>query len=66
LDVDIHQLQTKVVLRWYAAMATRLGSDDIAKYLESMLIVLIKITEGSAAKAVPGKPSKHLNCITYA
>ncbi|CAM6096312.1 unnamed protein product [Calypogeia fissa] len=53
IALRVHPIQTKVILRWYAAMATRLGANDIEKYLQSMLIVLIKLTEGSAAKVVP-------------
>lgn len=47
-------LQTKSVIQWFAAMATRLGADGVKPFLQCMLVPLYKITEGSAAKLVPG------------
>jgi hypothetical protein len=48
-------IQAKAVLQWFRAMASRLGAEEIDPYLRSMLVPLFKITEGSAAKAVPGE-----------
>lgn len=48
-------LQTRAVLQWFAAMASRLGPQRIEPFLQCMVTPLLKITEGSAAKLVPGK-----------
>lgn len=54
LYLPLFVVQTKSVLQWFAAMATRLGADGVKPFLQCMLVPLYKITEGSAAKLVPG------------
>ncbi|KAH9571646.1 hypothetical protein CY35_02G105300 [Sphagnum magellanicum] len=53
IALQVQPVQAKAVLQWFRAMASRLGAEGIDPYLRSMLVPLFKITEGSAAKAVP-------------
>ncbi|KAL2629925.1 hypothetical protein R1flu_014611 [Riccia fluitans] len=53
IALRVHPLQTKVIFRWYAAMACKLTVDEVENYVDYLLFPLFKITEGSAAKVVP-------------
>ncbi|BBN08979.1 U3 small nucleolar RNA-associated protein 20 [Marchantia polymorpha subsp. ruderalis] len=53
IALRVHNLQTKVIFRWYAAMAAKLDVAEVERYLPSMLVPLYKLTEGSASKVVP-------------
>ncbi|KAG6556135.1 hypothetical protein Mapa_002076 [Marchantia paleacea] len=53
IALRVHNLQTKVIFRWYAAMASKLDVTEVERHLPSMLVPLYKLTEGSASKVVP-------------
>lgn len=48
-------VQGGAVLRWFGAMATKVGAEGILPYLPLMVLPLYRITEGSTGSLVPGE-----------
>eukprot|EP00897_Mesotaenium_endlicherianum_P002352 jgi/Mesen1/2144/ME000152S01235 len=49
----VQSVQASAVLRWFAAMSSRLGAQHMAPYVPLVLVPIFRIVEGVAGKTVP-------------